>query len=335
MNDARRKLVDRHWVELEAEPVTAERRMRVADLPGGTPLAVGIDQEGHRHVLVPIGSHQKVRRGLDGPVLLLRKRALEDEESYQHYADLGCLSPDLNDLFSTLCADVLETAESLPETPIKALYRVLDRWKALFHAQGAPLGIEQLAGLFAELKVLETLLQVDPSAHRLWKGPSGHRHDFTSSTKALEVKASLSDGARRARVHGLDQLDPPLDGTLHLAWYRLARTSLQSERFLDVVDRILRLCDDESEVLSLLAKVGYRSGDVDHYHDIRFMVEEARWYMVDSTFPALRENDLVTAGIPINVTDVTYTIDLSTEPPDPLDSEHVNRHLNAMIQEFS
>jgi hypothetical protein len=335
MNDARRKLVDRHWAGLEAEPVSGERKLRVADLPGDTPLAVGIDHEGHRHVLVPIGSHQKVRLGLDGPVLRLRKRALEDEESYQSYADLGCLSPDFNDLFSTLCADVLETTESLPDTPIKALYRVLDRWKALFHAQGAPLGIEQLAGLFSELKVLEILLQADPSAHRLWRGPSGHRHDFTSSSLAVEVKASLTDGARRARIHGLDQLDTPLDGTLHLAWYRLTRDSSRSERFLDVVDRILRLCDDESAVLGLLAEAGYRSGDVDHYHDVRFMVAEARWYVVDSTFPALRENDLVAAGIPINVTDVTYTIDLSMEPPNPLDSEHVNRHLNAMIREAS
>ncbi|WP_037559445.1 PD-(D/E)XK motif protein [Spirillospora albida] len=335
MNDARRKLIDRHWAELEAEQVSGERKLRVAELPGDTPLAVGIDHEGHRHVLVPIGSHQKVRAGLNGPVLRLRKRDLEDKESYQSYADLGCLRPDLNDLFSALCADVLETAEALPDAPLKALYRVLDRWKALFHAQEAPLGIEQLAGLFAELKVLEVLLQADPSAHRLWRGPTGHRHDFTSSALAVEVKASLSEGARRARIHGLDQLDPPLDGTLHLAWYRLTRGSWQTERFLDVVDRVLRLCDDESALLGLLAKAGYRSGNRDHYRDVRFVITEERWYMVGATFPALRENDLVKADIPINVTDVTYTIDLSMEPPNPLDSEHVNRHLRAMIRDAS
>ncbi|MBO2461449.1 PD-(D/E)XK motif protein [Actinomadura violacea] len=333
MNDSLRKLVERHWVELEAEPVSGERKLRVANLPGGTRLAVAVDHEGHRHILVPVGSHQKVRRGLDGPVLLLRKRPLEDSESYQPYADLACLRPDLNDLFSALCADVLETTESFASTSIKALYRVLDRWKALFSASGAPLGHEQLAGLFAELKVLEKLLQIDPSAHRLWRGPSGHRHDFTSLTLAVEVKASLAGGVRRARIHGLDQMDPPPNGALYLAWYRLSQDSTQSERFLGLVDRILRLCDDESAVLTLLAEAGYRIGDADHYHEVQFVISEERWYIADSAFPALRENDLVTTGIPINVTDVTYTIDLSTEPPHPQDSTHVNEHLNAMIQE--
>ena len=333
MNDALRKLIADHWIELEAEPVSGERKLRVANLPGGTLLAVAVDHEGHRHILIPVGSHQKVRHGLDGTVLRLRKRPLEDAESYQPYADLACLRPDLDDLFSALCADVLETTESFSGTPIKALYRVLDRWKALFSVQGAPLGHEQLAGLFAELKVLERLLEVDPSAHRLWRGPSGHRHDFTSLTMAVEVKASLTEGARRTRVHGLDQMDPPPDGALYLAWYRLTRDSTQSERFLDLVDRILRLCDDESAVLGLLAEAGYRTGDVDHYHDVRFVIAEARWYIADSTFPALRETDLVAAGIPISVTDVTYTIDLSTDPPHPQDDTHVNEHLNAMIQE--
>ncbi|GAA0547493.1 PD-(D/E)XK motif protein [Actinomadura livida] len=333
MNDALRKVIADHWAELEAEPVSGERKLRVASLPGDSLVAVAVDHGGYRHILVPVGSHQKVRHGLDGPVLRLRKRPLEDAESYQSYADLACLRPDLDDLFSALCADVLKTTESFPGSPIKALYRVLDRWKALFSAQGAPLGQEQLAGLFAELKVLEKLLEVDPSAHRLWRGPSGHRHDFTSLTLAVEVKASLTDGARHTRVHGLDQMDPPSDGTLYLAWYRLIRDSTQSETLLGLVDRILQLCDDESAVLGLLAKAGYRSGDVDHYHDVRFVIAEARWYIVDSSFPALRETDLVTAGVPVNVTDVTYTIDLSSDPPHPQDDAHVNEHLNAMIQE--
>ena len=338
MNDTLRRLVERHWRELEADKVSGERKLRVSNLPGGSadgPLAVAVDHEGHRHVLVPIGVHQRVRRGLDGPVLQLRKRSLSGEDTYQSYADLGCLRSDLDDLFTALCADVLQTVESLPGAPIKALYRVLDRWKSLFRTQGVPLGAEQLAGLFSELKVLESLLQEDPSAYRLWRGPSAHRHDFTSTTLAVEVKASTSNDGRRARIHGLEQLDPPAGGTLCLVWHRLTRGSARSERFVDLVARILRLSDDETAMLSLLAKAGYRIGDIGYYEDVRFMITEQRWYIVDSSFPGLRGHDLVTAGIPISVTDVAYTIDLSNEPPHPLDSAHVNRHLDAMIREAS
>ncbi|MFB7502865.1 PD-(D/E)XK motif protein, partial [Streptomyces broussonetiae] len=151
MNDeAFRKLLEEHWLALEAEQTSSERRLRVSQLPVMTtqgPLAAGIDHEGYRHVLVPVPTHRKIRTSLDGPVLRLRKRPLEDDETYQTYADLTCLRTDLNDLYTDLCVDVLSAVAILPENPVKSLYGVLDRWKALFQSQSAPLGPEQIAGL--------------------------------------------------------------------------------------------------------------------------------------------------------------------------------------------
>lgn len=338
MNNALRELIDQHWRELDTKQPSAARRLRVADLPVDTAngrIVAAVDHEGHRHILVPISSQQKVRHGLDGPVLLLRKRPLADECIYQTYADLGCLRADLNDVFTTLCADVLKTVESVPDNPIKALYRVLDRWKALFQRRGAPLGPEQVAGLFGELTVLVRLLEKDTSAHRLWKGPRGHRHDFASDTHAIEVKASTSTEGRRIRIHGIDQLEAPRDGALQLVWFRLEKISGQGEGLLEIVDRAIRLCDDESALLGLLAYAGYRSADVDYYRGDRFVVAEERWYEVDAVFPKLTGNDLVVAGIPIMVLDVQYTIDLSTEPPSPLEVDRVSEHLTTLIRESS
>lgn len=196
-DDALRKLVEERWAALDAEQTTSKRRLRVSPLPFVTqhgPPAVAVDHDGYRHLLVPIHAHRKVRPGLDGPVLQLRKRALEDEETYQAYADLACLRNDLGDLFTELCVDVLGAAEELPENPVKALYRVLDRWKALFRTQETPLGPEQLAGLFGELTVLHRLLEKDSSAHRFWRGPEGHRHDFSAGPTAVEVKSSTAGG---------------------------------------------------------------------------------------------------------------------------------------------
>ncbi|MGW2637324.1 PD-(D/E)XK motif protein [Streptomyces sp. NPDC001348] len=336
--DAFREIVEGHWVALEAAPTSGERRLRVSQLPVVTEqgaLVAAVDHDGSRHILVPVHSHLKIRSGLDGPVLHLRKRPLEDEETYQTYADLACLRADLNDLFTELCADILDATEKLSGTPVKALYQVLDRWKALFQPQGAVLGPEQLAGLFGELLVLDRLLQLDSSAHRLWRGPEGHPHDFTTGDIAVEVKTSAKGTGRRARVHGLDQLDAPESGTLCLAWFRLRRTLAGSSGvgFLELLERTLRSCDDESALLELLTQVGYRSIDAERYRDVRFVVDEERWYEVTSDFPALTTRGLVAAGVPISVLDVEYSIDLSGETPVPMAPDAVSRTIDSMIQE--
>ncbi|MFE0040879.1 PD-(D/E)XK motif protein [Streptomyces sp. NPDC059015] len=339
MNDhVLRELVEERWTELEAEQTTGERRLRVAQLPVTAvhgPLSVAVDHDRHRHVLLPVPSQRKIRPGLDGPVLRLRRTALEDQETYQTYADLVCLRDDLNDLFTELCVDVLEATLEQPGSPVKALYHVLDRWRSLFRTRGGLLGPEQQAGLFGELTVLSRLLEKDPSAHRLWRGPEGHRHDFSAQAVAVEVKSSTQAAGRGVRIHGLDQLEAPTGGMLFLARFRLARTDASAGTALTtLVERTLRLCDDESALLDLLARVGYLLSDTDRYAQVRFVVEKERWYRVDADFPGLTSRLLATAGVAISVRDVEYTIDLSDQIPVPLVPDQVARVLDTLVQEF-
>lgn len=336
--DTLREFLDESWAALDADQVSSERRLRVFELPVVSdqgPLAAAVDHDGHRHLLVPIHAHRKVRTGLDGPVLRLRKRPLEDVDTYQHYVDLSCLRDDLGDLFTDLCVDVLDAVEELPENPVKALYRILDRWKALFQTQGTPLGGEQLAGLFGELTLLNRLLESDPSAYRLWRGPTGYRHDFCAEAAAIEVKASIASEGRRPRIHGLDQLEAPEIGTLSLVWFRLQRTGANGPgiAFADVVDQARLLCDDEFTLLGLLATAGYHPSDADRYQDVHFVIVEERWYRVDAGFPGLTGRALVAAGVPISVLDVEYTIDLSGEDPSALPPDEVSQVIDALIQE--
>ncbi|MFE6957802.1 PD-(D/E)XK motif protein [Streptomyces sp. NPDC057696] len=337
-DDALRSLVEEHWTALEAEQTTGTRRLRVSPLPVVAeqgPLAVAVDHDGHRHVLVPVHSHRKIRPGMNGPALQLRKRPLEGANSYQTYADLTCLRDDLNDLFTELCVDVLGQAKELPENPTKALYRALDRWKALFRTEGDPLGSEQLAGLFGELTVLNRLLAKDPSAHRFWRGPEKYRHDFSSGTTAVEVKSSTATEGRRPRIHGLDQLEAPEGGTLCLVWFRMQRTAVPGvgTAFVKTVEQALRLCDDEGALLDLLAAAGYRTSDAGRYHDVRFVIDEERWYRVDPAFPKLTGQALVAAGVPVSAMDVDYTIDLSGETPAPLAPAEISLTVDSLIQE--
>ncbi|WP_083932700.1 PD-(D/E)XK motif protein [Nocardiopsis halophila] len=333
-----RRLVEDSWVALEAEKATDERRMRTRQLPIEVEdgyLAVAVDYEGHRHALVPIPSNRKVRSGAEGAVLHLRRRVLEGPDTYQAYADLACRRNDLNDLFTVLCVDIVEAAGEHPRNPVKGLYRVLDRWKALFHTEGAPLGPDQLAGLFGELTVLRRLLERDPSAHRYWRGPEGHHHDFAGRHVAFEVKTSTGAEGRRARIHGIDQLEPPSGGTLSLIWIRVRRVAEQEGGIglVEAVESVLRICDDESAILSRLARAGYLHGQSEHYDGVCFAIEEEKWYLVDSSFPGLTRRMLEDAGLPITFSDVEYTIEFDGDLSPPLPSSRVDRMIDDLIQE--
>ncbi|MGW4301865.1 PD-(D/E)XK motif protein [Streptomyces sp. NPDC004646] len=333
-----RELIEEHWAALEAGRTTGEHRLRVSQLSvttaQGAP-ATGVDHDGFRHILIPVHTHRKLRTSLDGPVLRLRKRPLEDDETYQTYADLSCLRTDLNDLFTELCVDVLSAVAAFPENPVKALYGVLDRWKALFQSHSAPLGPEQITGLFGELLVLARLLERDSSAHRIWRGPQGSPHDFVAGRTAVEVKTSNASTGRRARIHGLDQLDPPPGGSLCLAWFRLAATDEPDSGigFLELLARTLRSCDDESALLDMLAAVGYHAVDAERYRGARFEILEERWYRVASGFPRLTTRSLLAAGVPADVLDVEYTIDLSTDTPGSMSADETTEVIDQLIRE--
>lgn len=333
-----RSLVEQHWTALESQRTTNEHRLRVSQLPVMThqgAVAAAVDHEGHKHLLVPIESHRKIRSGIDGPVLQLRKRPLEDEETYQPYADLACLREDLSDLFTSLCVDVLKAIEDLPANPVKALYRVLDRWKSLFLTQASPLGPEQLMGLFAELLLLKQLLRRDSSAHRIWLGSSGHRHDFSTGTLAIEVKAGSYGKGRKPRIHGLTQLEAPAHGTLHLVWFGISRVTASDAGigFVELIHQVVQLCDDESSLLGKLAESGYHSIDSDRYREIRFAVAEEKWFKVTPGFPGLTGSALTAAGLAVSVEDVEYTVDLSGDSPFTLTPDEVADILDHIIQE--
>ncbi|MEJ1195841.1 MULTISPECIES: PD-(D/E)XK motif protein [unclassified Streptomyces] len=333
-----RVLVDEHWRALDAQPTTGEHRLRVSYLDVTTAqgsLAVAVDHDSRRHLLVPVHTHRRIRSDLNGPVLQLHKRPLEDEDTYQTYADLACLREDVNDLFTTLCVHVLHAVQRLPENPVKALYQVLDRWKALFRSEGPVLGPEQLAGLFAELLLLSELVRRDPSAHRLWLGPKKHRHDFSTGRTAVEVKAGTDQKGRKPRIHGLDQLEVPPGGGLCLVWFGLHRVTAPGAGigFLELIEQTLARCDDESALYGLLAEAGYRPSEAAHYRDVRFAVAEERWYQVGTEFPGLTSTVLTEAGVCVSALDVEYTIDLSGETPVALSPEEASHQIDCLVRE--
>lgn len=335
MNPTRENL-SAAWSVLTSRPPstsTAYRTQALSVEVKGSAVLVGLDSQDRRHLFIPIPGSTRLRQGLDGPGLMLRKRPLEDDTTYQTYADLACLNPGIDDLFEELCDEVIEELREDASSPTKALYSVINRWRALFQTSPA-ISAEGVAGLFAELVVLERLLVRDPSAHRTWTGPTGTSKDFLSRTTAIEVKATTRTDGRRIRIHGIDQLEPPAGGTLTIAWFRLERSEADDALGLnDLVGQVLALADDEPAVLDLLAEIGYRRYDQSRYDDDRFRILDERWYPVDVDFPRLSVSSLDGEWLPPRVTDIDYTVDLSGDLPAPSPAGAVEELLDDFISE--
>lgn len=326
-----REVVDDHWERLEEQHTSGPEHVRTSDLPVTTslgPILAAVDHAGNRHLLVPLSAHQHIRLDRGGAALTVRERPLENEHAYERYADLGCLRKDLDEVFTGLVADVLTSVEEAPDRPLKSLYTVLGRWRALFQHSPAPLSTDRLAGLFGELVVLNELLAGESTAVDFWMGPSGHRHDFTVGRRGIEVKTSTATTGRKVRIHGVEQLQPPPHGCLDLVWIRVERVAEQGSTISDLVDRARRTGDDDTKLLFKLAEAGYRPADADLYQDVRFAVREQRWYEVDDDFPRIAPSSVVPG-----IFDLDYTVDLDQQQPEVIDAHEIRDRIARITQE--
>ena len=282
-----RSELDRRWSDLAAEKDPPPGSLLTVDIPmevGTTALLLGLGVDGRR-LLIPLSEIEMAnfREDQRGASVRLRRRALASEKEEDRYAELVCLRPELNGVFTALCADLLARFEAARTDDVLRLIRnTLSEWRALFAGTGRVLTLRRLTGLFGELSVLIRLLEHSASAIDTWVGPDQNRHDFLRGNLAIEVKTTLSDEGRQVRVHGLDQMEAPQGGRLLVAFKRLES---KPEGGITVPQLIQQACElgDANAILGRAkAAAGYRAEDAGLYHDVGFVIDEERWYRVDS-----------------------------------------------------
>ncbi|TYP90792.1 PD-(D/E)XK motif protein [Blastococcus xanthinilyticus] len=307
--------LDLIWNAAAGRPaVTSFRTAPVGvETPQG-PVQAGLDAQGHRHLLVPLAARHTLQEVLDGDAVVLRRRALEDENRYQPYASLELVDEGLGDLFKALCVEVVERIAATPDRAVAALREVLKEWRALLAGNSRPLSATALAGLFGELHLLRTALRRDPGAVAFWTGPSGSAQDFHHGRHAVEVKTTTAPEGRSIRVHGADQLDVEAPGRLLLRWLRVR--SDQGTSVPDLVTEILGLTDDSTAFRLLLHKVGYREADRQVYDRTRFEVLEERVYEVGPGFPRITPSGLTGDAAAPGLGPIDYTLDLDAPSAD-------------------
>ncbi|MEV5498168.1 PD-(D/E)XK motif protein [Nonomuraea fuscirosea] len=287
--------------------VTSGMGVMVGD---GAEVLVGLDARGDHHLLVPTPIDAPVAEDSQAAYVRIQRSELVVEGYNRIYADVVCHRADLSELFDDILSAILDQlASGTEERPDVVCKQVLDAWRELLRRRGGMLGEDALRGLFGELIILEQILMAaDTHDLSVWRGPDRDPHDFRIAKGDLEVK-TLGAAGSTVRIHGIEQLEPPADGTLHLVVVRLV-ADMDGIALPDLVERIRTKVGDRRAFALALARAGYGEADGEHYRDRRFTVTQIAALAVGDGFPRISPSSLV-GILPDEVSALSYTLDLS------------------------
>ena len=226
------------------------------------------------------------------------------------FLDLICLQAELETVFEEVVDQVLARIDGGTNSA-EAAKSTIEDFRALLSRATTDLGKGKVAGLIAELLVLNRLLDRSPAAWNAWTGPMGDRHDFRVGGTSLEVKASLRSGASSVTINGLEQLEVPSGGTLHLLRIVLEPVSGGMLTVSTLARSALLKADEPSRLGALLAAIGCRDADAEEWNRQSFRRESERLYKIRDGFPRMTRTMLRETAVPGGVHDVAYKIDLS------------------------
>lgn len=300
---------------IENGVITQDLRIRDSDVTvtGGS-VRHAIDRLGRRHLLVPLPENEPTAEDRGSCGVSLTGRELLDTGQRERYQDVVCETAELHDLFAVFCDDLLSKLGTGIDQPAVICSNALERWRALFiPRRGTLLGPDALAGLLAELHVLELIAARNPAAAvALWTGPDQARSDFTSIGAAIEVKATTGRERVVVTIHGLRQLEDARPADLYLYVERLEAVRNGGDSVPDAAARLLAAGVDRVGLLTGLGAVGYQDIDSAAYQLIRFNVSSHRTFRVAQRgFPRLVPASLRDPDLADKIFRVSYLIDLT------------------------
>lgn len=271
-------------------------------------LQLGLDAAGVPCLLIPSPGPGPEEGG--GSVSV-RNRELVTSSGSRPFVVVACREPSLRDVFDHFLVGVVGALEEGGAShPGAVAIRVLARWQSLFRTGGEAMGPGALAALLAELLVLERVAGREAAGSTTaWVGPDEARHDFRRGSHAVEVKSTLSHTGRTVTVHGVDQLEAPAGGTLHLAWMRLEVVPDGPLTLYTVCDRIIAAGMSAVELHDRLERAGSPPALREVHERVRFELREESFFEVGPGFPRIVSASFAD-GVPLGVDDLVYRADL-------------------------
>ena len=290
----------------------------VSTVAGQVRLAIGPNEE--PRVLLPLADRESPTTIHGGIALSITVSSFNHKGRILRFLDLICLSADLETVFGEVVDEMLVRIARGVGCVDAARSTIEDFRSLLVRAGRAEVDKGRIAGLIAELLVLNRLLDRSSSAWRTWSGPAGQRHDFRAGDTSLEVKASLRPSTSHVTINGLEQLEAPTGGTLHLLRIVLEPVSSGMLSVSSLARNAMSKADEPERLSELLAAVGCSNVDAEDWNQHRFRTESEYLYEIRPGFPRLTISMLADGIAPHGVHEITYQIDLSVAHPFLCDS---------------
>ncbi len=289
----------------------------VSTVAGQVRLAIGTNEE--PRVLLPLDDRELPTIS-GGNTLSITVSSFNHKGQILRFLDLTCLSSDLETVFAEVVDEMLVRIARGVGCVDAARSTIEEFRSLLMRAGAAEVDKGRIAGLVAELLVINRLLDRSCSAWRAWSGPVGDRHDFRAGDTSLEVKASLRRGKSYVTINGLEQLEVPTGGTLHLLRIVLEPVSSGMLSVSSLARNAMAKADAPERLGELLAAVGCSDADAEDWNRHTFRTESEHLYEIRAGFPRLTTSMLADGIAPGGVHGIAYQVDLSVADPFLCDS---------------
>jgi len=277
------------------------------------PVRAVLDSSGYRGMLLGLINGEQVRiptalQSGSGAALVCELAPFQapgvDGRPFIH---VWCRDPSVNQAFEAFCAMLWRTAADGEMTA--ALSQCSEEFRRLLAVE-QDVHPQSLIGLIGELVVLRQLVEYQPSLISAWTGPAGSRHDFRRGNVAAEVKATLRSQSkdRTVKISDIDQLDPPVGGSLYLWLVRLEQAMHGALSVVALAADIRTHLDsaEESAFDGCLQKWGGQDWSK------QFELRELKAYHVREGFPRLSASMLSRGSLDPGVSNVSYSLSLES-----------------------
>jgi hypothetical protein len=287
---------------------------------------------------LPLDAHAGLRAIDDAPCLVIDAQAPPDAlfevggMRLAHAAGddrsllvLSLEDPARADLFTTVCADAVQTAAGVQRTEaLESFLARLDAWRRFLRERRTGLTQNETVGLMGELVVLRHLLLANPQLLSTWCSPNDGLHDFAGGGHAIEIKSTIGPAAG-LRISNLDQLETSGLRRLDLLHVRMVEGP-DGECLDDMIQSIAKLLLPEAARRSFenaLLRRGLMPDDATARSTPRALIRSLKAFPVDVSFPRLVRN-----SVPSAVIEAEYLLELRA-------LDHLSVEADAVLSAFA
>ena len=172
---------------------------------------------------------------------------------------------------------------------------------------------ERIYDVLGELCVLKYVIQEGEEGE--WNGPEGATYDIETVDRFLEVKSSVVREKKEVTISSQFQLFPP-DKPLAMVFCCFEPVVMSGVSIDSILDDFQTMGYNTEILNRKLEKRGFERGM--SARKKRFLLHEMLLYKIDEEFPRVTPSSFIGGVLPLGITKLSYTVDLSGLTPTPL-----------------